>query len=290
MTPGLHTLTAEQYHADPCPTASLSSSIAKILTTQSPLHAWYQHPRLNPDFQAEHDSRFDIGSAAHMLLLEKRSDAIVIVNADDWRTKAAKEARDAARANGQIPVLARYFDVMSKMAVRARAFLDTTELVGMLDTGNAEQTILWQEGSSWCRCRPDLISADRRVFLDYKSTENAEPEAFIRQIGRMSYDLQAEFYLRGGKAAIGHEPVFIFLAQEISEPFSCSLIGLANSYRAVGQAKVERALAIWKSCTESNNWPSYSAQIAYAEPRPWELTEMEAAEGPYHEGSHDAGV
>ena len=66
-------------------------------------------------------------------------------------------------------------------------------------------------------------------ILDYKTTENAEPETFIRQIGRMSYDLQAEFYVRGGKAVIEREPIFIFLAQEISEPYSCSLVGLANS-------------------------------------------------------------
>src|ERR1700677_1036911 len=93
---GIFNLSAEAYHADPCPTASLSSSIAGILLDQSPSHAWLAHPRLNPNYVRESaDSRFDLGSAAHMMLLEQREDRIVRVSADDWRTKAAKEARAA---------------------------------------------------------------------------------------------------------------------------------------------------------------------------------------------------
>ncbi len=277
MNPGIYNLTAEQYHADPCPTASLSSSIAKVLTTQSPLHAWYQHPRLNPNFQPDYESRFEIGTAMHAILLERRSDAIVVIDAPDWRTKAAKEARDAARANGQTPVLASQFAKMARMDTSARAFMDTTELAGMLNTGIAEQTVLWKEQDNWCRCRPDLMSADKHIILDYKTTESAEPETFIRQIGRMSYDLQAEWYVRGVASAYGKEPVFVFLAQEISEPYACSLIALANTYRTVGQSKVTRALTIWASCTSSNEWPAYSTNIAYAEPTPWQMTEIENA-------------
>lgn len=278
IEPGIHPLPAAQYHADPCPTPSLSNSIANILLTQSPLHARLAHPRLNPNYQPEESSRFDLGSAAHMMLLERRTDQIVIVNADDWRTKAAKEARDLARANGQTPVLARHYDLMNEMVAAAYGFIATTELSGIFELGQAEQTVIWQEGETWCRARPDLLSADRRIVVDYKTTENAEPEAFIRQIGRMSYDLQAEWYVRGVKSVTGQEPVFVFLAQEISAPYACSLIALSNAYRAVGQSKVARALTMWMACTTSNKWPSYSTRIAYAEPRPWDLTQMEENE------------
>ena len=65
MTPGIHTLPAESLPRRPGADREFVVSIAKVLITQSPLHAWYQHPRLNPNFQSDHDSRFDIGSAAH---------------------------------------------------------------------------------------------------------------------------------------------------------------------------------------------------------------------------------
>jgi PDDEXK-like domain of unknown function (DUF3799) len=288
---GIHSLPAAQYHADPCPEPSLSNSIANILLTQSPLHARLAHPRLNPNYQPEESSRFDLGSAAHMMLLERRTDQIVIVNADDWRTKAAKEARDLARANGQTPVLTRHYDLMNEMAAAAYGFIATTELNGIFELGHAEQTVIWQEGATWCRARPDLLltreqHAHHHVVLDYKTTENAEPEAFIRQIGRMSHDLQAEWYVRGVKSVTGQEPVFVFLAQETSPPYACSLVSLANAYRAVGQSKVSHALTLWMACTQSNKWPSYSTRIHYAEPPAWDLA---ALDEPKNTSTEDEG-
>lgn len=278
MTPGIHTLPAPQYHADPCPRPSLSNSIANILISQSPLHAWHAHSRLNPNYQPDESSRFDLGSAAHQLLLERRSDGIVIVEAADWRSKAAKELRDQARAEGKFPILAHQYEAADSMVGAALRFIDTTELAGIFTLGMPEQTIIWNEGSSWCRCRPDLLSPDYRICLDYKTTENAEPEAFIRQIGRMSYDLQAEWYTRGIKTVTQVEPVFVFLAQETTAPYACSLISLSNAYRAVGQQKVERALGLWGRCVETDQWPAYSSRIAYAEPRPWDLAELEESQ------------
>lgn len=277
MTPtyGIYDLTAAEYHSDPCPQPSLSSSIAKTLIDQSPLHAWHQHPRLNPKFEPEQDSRFDLGSAAHMVLLERRSDGIAIVVADDWRTKAAREQRDAARAEGKFPILERHYSLVDSMVRVAIQFLETTELAGILELGFAERAVVWQENDVWCRCRPDLLSEDHRIVLDYKTTECASHESFTRQIGRMGYDLQAEFYVRGINATTGIEPTFVFLAQEITPPFACSLVALSNAYRAVGQSKVARALALWEQCTKTNAWPAYSARIAYAEPAPWQMIEMD---------------
>lgn len=272
MNAHLLPLTAAQYHADPALKPSLSNSIAQILIDQSPAHAWLKHPRLNPNCEPEESSRFDLGSATHMMLLEKRVDGIVIVDAADWRTKAAKEQRDAARANGQFPVLRYQFEKMEAATIAARQFIDTTELAGILETGIIEQTLLWEDGGAYCRCKPDVLSMDKRIVLDYKSTENAEPEAFIRQIGRMSYDLQAEWYVRGVKDLTGVEPVFVMLAQEITAPYACSLVALSNAYREVGKVKVSRALAIWSKCVRDNAWPAYSTRIAYAEPTPWQIT------------------
>lgn len=279
MNASLLPLTSAEYHADPGVRPSLSNSIAKILIEQSPAHAWLAHPRLNPNYVPDEESKFDIGTAAHMMVLEKRVDGIVIIDAPDWRTKAAKEARDVARANGQTPMLRHQFDKTEQMVVAAHNFIDTTELAGILVTGSTEQTLMWEEDGTYCRCKPDILSADKRIIVDYKSTENAEPEAFIRQIARMSYDLQAEWYTRGIKDMTGVEPIFVFLVQEVSPPYACSLISLSNAYRQVGQSKVERALAIWGKCVRDNSWPAYGTQIRYAEPSPWQMIDELDPEG-----------
>jgi hypothetical protein len=273
----IQALGAQQYHADPAPKASLSASIANILLDQSPQHAWLAHPRLNPRYAPEQDSRFDLGSAAHMMLLERREDRIVRVDADDWRTKAAKEARDLAQSEGKYAVLERQYKDIKEMCDAARKFLMRTELGNILDTGEAEQTLVWQDDSVWCRARPDLMSGDRKIVLDYKSTASAQPEAFARQIGRMGYDLQAEFYSDGVQVETGSRPAFVFLAQEITVPYACSLVALSNAYQFVGQQKVRRALDLWKTCLLENAWPSYNPRIWYAEPPPWQLMQAEEA-------------
>jgi hypothetical protein len=275
LTEGLHNLSSDIYHSDPCPQPSLSSSIANILITQSPLHAWMAHPRLNPNFQPEDvDSRMDIGSIAHAMLLERDESKVVVVSAPDWRTKAAREAREEAHAQDEHAILEHKYGAVQNMVKTAMSYIQTTELRNIFDTGIAEQSLFWQEGETWCKARPDLLSADRRVCLDYKTTESAQPDTFIRQIPRLGYDTQASWYSRG-MGALGPETEFVFLAQEITEPYSCSLIGLSNAYKEVARLKVERALHIWRECVNTNRWPAYSTKILYAEPTSYQMAELE---------------
>src|SRR5260221_11592401 len=121
MTPGFHKMSAEKYHADCCIVPSLSSSIAQVLLRESPRKAWFSHPRLNPAYRSQEESKFDIGTASHAMLLEG---ANIIETCDfaDWRTNDAKAKRDAARAAGKIPLLKRHRDdVVAMVAEIGRA-------------------------------------------------------------------------------------------------------------------------------------------------------------------------
>src|SRR5512135_3837265 len=98
--PGIYDLPADVYHADPVPTGSLSSSGARLLLPPStPAHfRWArEHPR--PSTPA-----MDFGRAAHRIVLGVGED-LVEVQADSWRTKAAQQAADEARAAGKTPLL-----------------------------------------------------------------------------------------------------------------------------------------------------------------------------------------
>jgi hypothetical protein len=95
----------EQYHADPTEVPSLSYSVAKILLTESPMHAYYYHPRLGGHVR-EQTKAMGKGQVIHKLLLGIGAD-IVVVRADNFRTKAAQELRDAAIAAGKTRRLSR---------------------------------------------------------------------------------------------------------------------------------------------------------------------------------------
>ena len=273
---GIYTIPHDEYHRDPCETPSLSSSVAKVLLRQSPAHAAMQHPKLNNNYVNAESSRFDLGTIAHALLLEDDSSRLITIEADDWRTKAAKEARDAARAEGKIPILVKQAAHLLKMVGTARDFLRSSEVGDM--TFKPEQTLAWQEAGTWCRARPDWLSDDHTIILDFKTCDDANPEAFIRQIARMGYDTQAEFYSRGLEAVTGKRPLFVFLAQEIESPYACSLVALSNSYMAIAASKVARAIRTWSYCLKSGDWCAYSNKILYAEPPSWAMAEHERTE------------
>lgn len=162
---GIHQISAETYHADPCVQPSLSNSLMTVLLKQTPRHAWLRHPRLNPAYEAEvGGGAFDIGTAAHAMLLEGENIATVI-DAEDWRTKAAQEARDKAYLAGKIPLLSRQHAAVQEMLHAALAYIDSTSLKGILGRGKAEQTLIWRSANVWCRARlsaSDVIEIRQR--------------------------------------------------------------------------------------------------------------------------------
>ena len=268
---------AETYHADPAPEPSLSSSIAKLLVTASPLHAWHAHPRLNPEYESEEDGIFDRGSAAHALLLQG-DDLMVECQFDDWRKKEAREMRDMVRSDGKLPLLSKHVAGTRHMVEVARAALLASELHATLEDFHAERTVIWQDGETWKRARFDLQHRSRQLLLDYKTVENADPFAFQRTIVPLGYDIQAAHYCEAYKVAFQPlvEPDFVFLVQERESPFACSLVGLEPSFLELGQQKMRRATSIWAECLKCNDWPGYSHRIAWASPPAWALTDFEA--------------
>jgi hypothetical protein len=273
MKQGIFTISDDAYHADTIgDQITLSNSIAKILIQQSPQHAWYAHPKLNPNYESAESDRFDLGTACHAMLLEQSNSKIVYVDADDYRTNSAKEQRDMSRAKGLTPILRKYEKSINEMVKSANQKIASSELKGIFEDGKPEQTIVWQDGDIWCRARLDYLRNDHKVILDYKTTDSADPETCIRKIASMGYDMQASFYKRGLVACGGTEDaVFVFLFQEITAPYACCLIGLSEMFLEIANDKVSQAINIWSMCLKEKRFPSYSDSVQLAEPPNWQI-------------------
>lgn len=279
--PGEYALSADEYHADPCPEPSLSSSIAKLLLDRSPLHAWTAHPWLNPDFKRETSRQFDLGAVAHAIMLGS-GDVFVVIDAADYRTKAAQEARAAAYAAGLIPVLPDQLARVEAMVRAARRQLEAHEdAAGVFRSGTPESTLVWQEGDTWCRCRldwrPDPLEPRHACFDDYKTTAaSAEPNAWSRQLFSLGYDIQAAFYARGIEKILGTaEPIFRFVVQEVEPPYALSVISLPPHAVEIAAERVAEAIDIWRTCLRTGNWPGYPTRTAWVEPPGWYLAAWE---------------
>ena len=274
--PGVFDLDATSYHADPCPVPSLSSSILKIILAETPQHVWVNHPKLNPNFEAEEEDKFDLGKAAHSLML---GDPIkfAVLDFDDWRTKAAKEAKDAARAAGKLPMLTKNWERVNTMVAAGRAQLaNHADASDAFTDGKPEQTLVWQEGETWCRARLDWLADDRtRPFDDFKSTGSANPEAFQRIAYSLGSDIQAAFYRRGIRAVLGvKDPIFRFIVQEVEEPFALTAIELNEEAMDLADYQVDAGLARWRWCMERNEWPGYPARTCIIGPPKWRESQI----------------
>lgn len=267
--PGVYDMPAERYHADPVTVPSLSASIASILLSQSPRHAWTASKRLNPNYEDEAKKAFDIGHAVHALVLGE-ADKIQVINEEAYRSNAAKAARDAAYAANRIPVLAHDMVNVNAMHAAVRAQLAAhLEASDAFADGKPEQTLIWQERGVWCRARLDWLPNNRsRPYDDLKtSSTSANPDVWARKLYDMGSDVQCALYRRGIRAVLGVEnPLFRFCVVETEPPYALSVIALTPAALDMADRKVDEALSLWAWCLKENKWPGYPARTCYVDP------------------------
>lgn len=297
----LYDIPADDYHADNLPGVDqpcLSSSVAKVLLSRSPLHAHAIHPKLgNAPKEKGEDDKFDYGSAAHDVLLEGGS-KLVILTPEDYRSKptkadpegsipngwtngAIREARAAYQAEGKLPLLPSQGNRVMKMVEGAKRFIGGSALNQVWDDSKSEVTCTWQEHGIWLKCRFDRFSTGFGS-IDYKSTVSANPDWFSRQMVRMGYHLQAAFYRRGLREHSLPDN-FVFLAQEVFAPHACGLFECDPDLMAIADAEVERAILLWAQCLDTNKWPAYGNEITQAKPTSW-MMEQAVADGTFDLG------
>lgn len=239
-----------------------SSHIAHGLVTTTPLHVLteIQSPQ-------EPSAEMDLGSVAHQVILEGDTSGVAIIEAPDWRTKAAKEARDAARAAGKTPILAHHWTRVEAMVEAVERQLQAfTPVPFAREGGMAEHSLYFTLEGVECRATPDWLTLDNRHIWDLKTTGvTANPAAFSRTLFDKGYHLQAALYRRAVFKLTDVLPEFEFVVVETEPPYALSIVGLDPASLAFADEQLDHALAIWKRCLATNQWPGYPTRTAYAE-------------------------
>ena len=276
-TPGWHELAEEDYHSDPCPQPSLSSHVAMTVISKSLMHAWRHHPK-SPHFEPSvMGAAADRGSAAHALLFGgKTIEAIV---ADDFRTAAARDARDKARAAGRIPMLSKDIEGLAAMIEPARQRFHDLHGGAFL----CEQSAVWRgddEAAGWRRARIDTLSTSRALIVDYKTTEGAvDALSCERRIADMGLQIQAAAYVDAVESLhpeLMGRVKFIFQWQEQKAPHALSPpIEMSEAFLSLGRAQWKAAGHLWDKALKHRAFPGYSPYPYLACPPPWELSRWE---------------
>lgn len=280
LLPGIHfDISEAHYHGDLLmATPTLSRGEAVKLLDESALHLWCSHPRLGAKTFTQPTKKMDFGQAAHAMVLGSGQE-IDVVDADNWTTKAAKEARDAIREAGRIPLLKA--DKERADVVKAAFFMRLKEfgLLELFEAGRSEVTLLSNEGEGiHLRARCDKLTIQeeqgKAIIFDPKFCESANPSALGRQVVNMGYVVQESWYrqvLQGCRPDLGGRIRFIYLFMEDQYPFVMTPVELNGEFKAVGVSKMMRGIAQWKKCLAEDRWPGYTSKIVELEAPKWAL-------------------
>ncbi|WP_422073966.1 PD-(D/E)XK nuclease-like domain-containing protein [Tranquillimonas rosea] len=293
LPPGLHRLSEARYHGDPCDRPSLSSTLAKILVRQSPLHAWTAHPRLNPEWEPTDKKTFDIGRAAHRAVLGTGARYVAIpdetlASNGAASTKAAKQFIEDARAAGTTPLKSDEVDQIERMARIARAAVEEVGIT--LDPELSEMAAIAEIEGVMCRAMFDNLPeaaitipgvGKRKVILDFKTCEDASILAARRAVENYGYDVQDQWYRETLAAAAGEERDMLFFFQEKKPPHSVSFVhlmseeGHTGDWRQIAREKTTLARATFRECLETDRWPGYDTGIYSIPARPFVTSDWE---------------
>ncbi|MGH1414863.1 MAG: PD-(D/E)XK nuclease-like domain-containing protein [Pelagimonas sp.] len=281
---GEHDISDDLYFADPCPEPSLSATMAKDFIFGTPLHAWTGSQRLNPFHQPTNSTTFDLGSAFHTAMLSRGAD-IEVIDEKDWRSKAAKEARETARDAGKTPLLRHQFDDVGNMVDAARIQLGGHSCGDPFTGTDAELTLIWKQDGVWNRIKVDQIDRENRILYDLKTCAGyADPYSWLKTNMRLGIDIRVAHYIEGAKAVFGGDWRYRIIPVEKTPPHGLSVIELHPFAVDVGAEKVKRAREMLLRCLRRNQWPGYPAEICQTEPPAWfeaEWLERQSAEAAF---------
>ena len=259
-------MSEEEYFAR---THELSSTGAKqILRTPREFEYARTHPQAPK-------AAFDLGSAVHALVLGTGW-GIAELHYDSFRTKAAQEERDAARADGLIPVLAK--DMHEPRAIAEAVLAYPTSRALFEAAADRELTVTANIDGVPVRCRFDAFAdtGNQLIGIDLKTTgTSASAKGFERAIASFGYDVQQGHYQATYEASEGVPCAFVFVAVETTAPHLVQVHQLSEQWRQIGAEKAKRARDIFAACTESGVWPGYPEGVHLLDPPAWHVIEHE---------------
>lgn len=259
----------------------LSPSTAKILLRRSPLHAWTAH-RLGGGERDEPTDAMRRGNVLDRMLLGVGPE-LVVVEAKDWRTKAAQEARDAAELAGKLPVLVGKLGDYNDVVDAWRSQLADR---GITLVGKSQVKLDWTSDGVPCRGILDhlILDEDSATIYDVKTCDDASDAAITRSIVTYGYDIQHAAYVEAvselnpdiaGRVRMK----FIFCETERVNAYAINIKPLGGTMRELGERKWKRAKRMWGECLRTGRYPGYESDQPI-EATPFQLSEEMEREMP----------
>lgn len=259
--------------------------------SHSKLEKFRRRPRLYRDYYITKEAEppttdaLEFGIAFHSALLDE-TPCYSEAPFDDFRTKAAREWRDAEQAQGRVVLSKKDYELLSLMLANF-----PSNLRDRLFHAEAEREVTWRTTppslSFPCQCRADLWlpngsgkSKGKPVMVDLKTTRELidEPTFWSKIAAERGYHRQEGFY-RAMLSAFGVEDLdFFFVVVEKQYPYETATYQLPEAMKMAGWDETMRDLQRLEESIQTGDWREISKRgIIEAETTRWWRPEEETA-------------
>lgn len=228
----------KQYHSS----EAISASGLKYIWKKSVWHFLNKRPY-------ESDS-LSLGTAVHTALLEPKQfyKDYIVMPKFDGRTKEGKaqkaEFLEQAEAENKELLDADSYNVVTGILEN----FNRNEQAKEYTQGQIELSHYLTFQGVDVRVRPDCINRVQNFISDPKTCQDNSPKAFIRDVYKWGYHLQAAFYCDALGLPVEN---FIFIACETNYPYSVQCYTLGEEHIENGRKAYRAALADWKFYLET---------------------------------------
>ena len=261
-------LMADDYHDHP----ALSYSTGKALL-RSPAH--YLHALTS----REESSTFDVGHAIHSLVLGIGAE-VVEIPFDSYRTKAARDARDRAYADGLVPMKSADLDPIREAAEAVLAH--PTARAWLEREGAVELPLFATDPETGVDIRGKLDKLvdikGRKIPVDLKTVIDARPAKVFQSVRDQDYDLQAAMYRHLIELALSAKSgPGVIIAVEKTLPYGVAVYQLSHEdFVEAGNLKLRTILARAQALRDNPDaWPGYPLGTHVLTPPSFYLADLE---------------
>lgn len=201
------------------------------------------------------------GQMVHKLILEPETfeDDFVIMPEVDRRTKEGKTIWNDFINGAGDRTLIKISDYETALAMKNA--LMQNDLAAKLLSGQHEVPLFWTDEMTGekCKARLDVLTplSEKVIVSDYKSTNDASTEVFIRSAINYGYDMQSAYYTEAVKKTMNVDTVFIFIVQEKEPPYAVNILSADPLFVERGHDTFRELLGIYHECKTSGNWYGY---------------------------------
>lgn len=260
----------------------LSPSIAKIIVNRSPAHAYVAHRLLGGGTEDESTKAQNTGKILEALVYNQPLDKLfAILPYDNFRTKDAQTARDAAIAERKTPILEKDIQEFEFAADTIKKQLAEQGIV--FEGGEYQKLVEWTCQQTGANCKGYIDYYSSPIIWDLKCVADASPAKVVRSFVDYGWDIARAAYTEGIETnypELAGRTRMIFPFAETEPPYLVSLYEASGEMELLGKEKWYRAKMKWVDCLATGRWPGYFTGVAQIQPTPWQMAAIEYQDEP----------